>query len=154
MLRTRSLSLVAALLVSSALTVATVTSAQDATPSRGDRMFTRLQQNLGLSDAQVTQVRAIFQQQRDAHRQLGQAMHKARTELRQLALNSGDANAIAAKKAEVNQLMAQSLDLRVQSMQQLGPILTQEQRDKLAQMGPSAMWKGHRHHRHKTPQQG
>lgn len=154
MLRARSLSLVAALLVTSVLTAATVTYAQQPTPSRGDRMLSRLQKNLGLSDTQVTQVRAIFEQQRDARRQLGQSMRQARTELRQLALNSGDANAIAGKKAQVAQLMAQGLDLRVQSLQQLGPILTQEQRDKLTQMGPAAMWRGHRHHRHKTPQQG
>ena len=155
MLRTRSsLWLVAALLVASVLTAATVTHAQQQPPAKGDRMFSRLQQNLGLSDAQVTQVRGIFQQQRDAHRQLGQTMRKARTELRQLALNSSDATAIAAKKAEVAQLMAQGLDLRVQSLQQIGPILTQEQRDKLAQMGPAAMWRGHPHHQHKAPQQG
>jgi Spy/CpxP family protein refolding chaperone len=153
MLRTRSLWLVAALLVSSVLTAATVTHAQQPPPpSRGDRMFSRLQKNLGLSDDQVTQVRGVFQQQRDARRQLGQTMHQKQTELRQLALNAGDANAIAAKKAEIAQLMAQGLDLRVQTLQQIGPILNQDQRDKLAQMGPGAMWRGHRHY-HKAPQQ-
>ena len=155
MLRTRSLWLVASLLVASILTTATVTHAQQQPPpSRGDRMFARLQKNLGLSDAQVTQIRGIFQQQRDAHRQLGQTLRQARTDLRQLALNSGDATAIAAKKAEVAQLMSHGLDLRVQALQQIGPILTQEQRDKLAQMGPAAMWRGHRHHSDKAPQQG
>ena len=147
MLRTRSLWMVAAaLLVSSVLTTATVTHAQQQPPSRGDRMFSRLQKNLGLSDDQVTQVRAVFQQHRDAHRQLGQTMRQARTDLRQLALNAGDANAIAAKKAEIAQLMAQGLDLRVQTLQQIGPILTPDQRTKLAQMGPAAMGRGHRHH--------
>ena len=147
MLRSRSLWLVAALLVSSVLTAATVTHAQQPPPpGRGDRMFSRLQKNLGLSDDQVTQVRGIFQQQRDAHRQLGQTLRQKQTELRQLALNAGDANAIAAKKAEIAQLMAQGLDLRVQTLQQIGPILNQDQRDKLAQMGPAAMWRGHRHH--------
>lgn len=152
MLRTRSLSLIAALLVSSVLAAATVTHAQQPPPSKGDRMFSRLQKNLGLSDAQVTQLRPIFQQQRDAHRQLGQTLRQTRTDLRQLALNAGDANAIAAKKAEIAQLMAQGLDLRVQTLQQIGPILTQEQRDRFAQMGPFAMGRGHRHH-HSKPQQ-
>lgn len=153
MLRTRSLSLIAALLVSSVLTAATVTHAQQPPPpSKGDRMFSRLQKNLGLSDAQLTQIRPIFQQQRDAHRQLGQTLRQARTDLRQLALNAGDATVIAAKKAEIAQLMAQGLDLRVQTLQQIGPILTQEQRDKFAQMGPRAMGRGHRHH-HKPQQQ-
>ena len=154
MLRTRSLSLIAALLVSSVLTAATVTQAQQQAPTnRGDRMFSRLQKNLGLSDDQVTQVRGVFQHQRDARRQLGQTMRQKQTELRQLALNAGDPNAIAAKKAEIAQLMAQGLDLRVQTLQQIGPILTPDQREKLAQMGPAAMWRGHRHHS-KPQQQG
>jgi Spy/CpxP family protein refolding chaperone len=148
MLRTRSLWIVAALIASSVLTAATVTHAQ---PARGDRMFSRLQKNLGLSDDQANQIRGVFQQQREARKQLGQTFRQAQTDLRQLALNAGDANAIAAKKAEVAQLMAQGLELRVQTLQQIGPILTPEQRDKLAQMGPAAMWRGHRHR--KSPQQ-
>jgi Spy/CpxP family protein refolding chaperone len=148
----------AALIVSSMLTTATVTHAQQPPApqqqpaKRGGFMLHRLQRNLNLTDDQVTQIRGIFQQSRDAHRQHGQAMRQAHTELRQLVLNGGDANAIAAKKAEVAQLMAQGLDLRIQTLQQLGPVLSQEQRDKLAQMGPAAMWRGHRHH--KAPQQG
>ena len=147
MLRPRSLWIAAALIASSVLTAATVTHAQQPPTPRGDRMLGRLQQNLGLTDDQVNQVRGIFQQQRDAHRQLGQTVHQAQTDLRQLALNAGDANAIAVKKAEIAQLMAQGLDLRVQTLQQIGPILTPEQRDKLAQMGPFAMWRGQRHHK-------
>ena len=143
MLRPRSLWIVAALVGSSVLAAATITQAQPA--AHGDRMYFRLQKNLGLTDDQVNQIRTIFQQQRDARRQLGQAMHQAQTDLRQLVLNAGDANAIAAKKAQVAQLMAQGLDMRIQTLQQIGPILTQEQRDKLAQMGPGAMWRGHRH---------
>jgi Spy/CpxP family protein refolding chaperone len=152
MLRTRSPWIVAALIAASVVTAATVTHAQQQPPAKGDRMFSRLQRNLGLTDDQVNQIRGIFQQQRDAHRQLGQTLRQTQTDLRQLVLNAGDASAIAAKKAEVAQLMAQGLDLRVQALQQIGPILTQEQRDKLAQMGPSAMWRGHRHH-HKPSQQ-
>jgi len=150
--RTRSL-WIAVALAASVLTAATVTHAQQPPTPRGDRMFSRLQQNLGLTDDQVTQIRGIFQQNRDQHKQLGQSMRQKQTELRQLVLNAGDANAIAAKKAEVAQLMAQGLDLRVQTLQQIGPVLSQEQRDKLAQMGPAAMWRGHHRH-HKTPQQG
>ncbi len=152
MLRPRSLWIVAALVASSVLTAATVAHAQQPPGPHGDRMFSRLQKNLGLTDDQVNQIRAIFQQQRDARRQLGQSMRQAQTDLRQLVLNGGDANAIAAKKAEVAQLMAQGLDLRTQALQQIGPLLTQEQRDKLAHLGPAAMWRGHRHH--KPSQQG
>ena len=153
MLRPRSLWIVAALIASSALMATTVTYAQQPPPApHGQRMFSGLQRNLGLTDDQVNQVRAVFQQQRDARRQLGQSMRQAQTELRQLVLNGGDANAVAAKKAQVAQLMGQGLDMRIQTLQQIGPILTQEQRDKLAQLGPGAMWRGHR--QHKPPQQG
>ena len=151
--RPRSLWIVAALIASSVLTATTVTYAQQPPPApQGHRMLSGLQRNLGLTDDQVTQIRAIFQQQRDARRQLGQSMRQAQTDLRQLVLNGGDANAIAAKKAQVAQLMGQGLDMRIQTLQQIGPVLTQEQRDKLAQLGPGAMWRGHRHH--KPPQQG
>jgi Spy/CpxP family protein refolding chaperone len=104
-----------------------------------------MQKHLGLSDDQVTQIRGIYQQQRDAHKQLGQTLRQAQTDLRQLALSAGDPAAIATKKAEVAQLMAQGLDLRVQTLQQIGPILTPEQRDKLAAMGHAGMRRGHRH---------
>jgi Spy/CpxP family protein refolding chaperone len=152
MLRTTSRWIAAALLATSALAVASVTQAQQPqppqqAPARGDRMFSRMQRNLGLTDDQVTQIKGIYGQQRDAFKQLHQTMRQTQTELRQLALSSGDPNAIAAKKAQVAQLMAQGLELRVQTLQQIGPILTPDQRDKLAQMGPAAMWRGHRHHK-------
>ena len=145
--RTRALWLGAALIASSALT-ATMTHAQQPPTqqpptSMVDRMFQRLQQSLGLTDDQVNQIRAIHQGQRDARRQLWQSLRQAQRDLRQLALSGGDASALAAKKAELAQLQAQGLDLRIQALQQIGPILTQEQRDKLAQMGPAAMWRGH-----------
>ncbi len=152
MLRPRSLWIVAALVASSVLAAATITQAQQPPAPQGHRMLSVLQRNLGLTDDQVNQVRTVFQQQQDARRQLGQSMRQAQTELRQLVLNGGDANAVAAKKAQVAQLMSQGLDMRIQTLQQIGPILTQEQRDKLAQLGPAAMWRGHRHP--KPPQQG
>jgi Spy/CpxP family protein refolding chaperone len=143
MLRRRSLWIVAALIASTMLAATTITHAQPST--KGDRMFSRMQKHLGLSDDQVTQIRGIYQQQRDAHKQLGQTLRQAQTDLRQLALSAGDPAAIATKKAEVAQLMAQGLDLRVQTLQQIGPILTPEQRDKLAAMGHAGMRRGHRH---------
>jgi Spy/CpxP family protein refolding chaperone len=151
MTRTRSFWLVAVLIASTVLT-ATVAQAQPST--RGDRMYSRMQQNLGLTDDQVTAIRQIHQGQRDARRQLWQSLHQAQTDVRQLALSGGDAAALAAKKTQVEQLLAQGLDLRVQALQQIGPLLTAEQRDKLAQMGPRAMmWRGrHGHHAPKAPQ--
>ena len=151
MVRTRSFWLVAVLIASSVFT-ATVAQAQ---PSRwADRMYSRLQQYLGLTDDQVTAIRQIHQGQREARRQLWQSLRQARTDLRQLALSGGDAAAIAAKKTEVGQLLAQGLDLRVQALQQIGPLLTPEQREKLAQMGPAAMWRGRYRHAAPKPPQG
>ena len=145
MARTRSFWLVTGLIASSVLTAAVA----QAQPSPGaDRMYSRMQQNLGLTDDQVTAIRQIHQGQCDARQQLWQSLRQAQTDLRQLALSGGDAAMIAAKKAQVEQLLAQGLDLRVQALQQIGPLLTPEQRDKLAQMGPRAMmWRGHRGHR-------
>ena len=150
MTRTRSFWLVAALIASTVLT-ATVAQAQPST--RGDRMYSRMQRNLGLTDEQVTAIRQIHQGQRDARRQLWQSLHQAQTDVRQLALSGGDAATLAAKKAQVAQLLAQGLELRVQALQQIGPLLTAEQRDKLAKLGPAVMWRG-RHGRHapKAPQ--
>src|SRR5262249_13896793 len=78
MLRSRAPWLVAALIVSTVLTTVPLAQAQTPPPSpRGDRMFSRLQQNLGLTDDQVTQIRAIFAQQRDAHRNQWQGPPRA-----------------------------------------------------------------------------
>lgn len=156
MSRTRSLWLVTALVAATVLTAASITVAQQPQPSPtaapASKMYSRLQQNLGLTDDQVTQIRAIHAQQREAQRQVWQALRVAQTDLRQLALSNGDPAAIAAKKTQIAQLLAQGMDLRVQSLQQMGPILTPEQRDKLAQMGPSAMWRGHRGAKPAQPQ--
>src|SRR5256885_17048539 len=88
MQRTRTLWLVAALIASTVLTAASVGYADQGT-SRGDRMFSRMQRNLGLTDDQVTQIRAIYQQHRDAQRTLWQSLRQSQTELRQLALGGG-----------------------------------------------------------------
>lgn len=151
MLRTRSLWLAGAL-IASTVAPATLALAQQTPPTQtepspgkhADRMYHRLQRKLGLTDDQVNQIRAITQAQRDARRQLWQSMHQAQKDLKQLALNGGDANALAAKKTQISQLQAQGTELRVQTLQQIGPILTPDQRQKLADMGP--MWGG-RHHR-------
>jgi Spy/CpxP family protein refolding chaperone len=126
----------------------TPTPAQQSPAPHADRMYNHLRRKLGLTDDQVTQIRAVNQAQRDAQRQLWQTLRQAQKDLRQLALNGGDASALAAKKAQVDQLLAQGVDMRVQTMQQIGPILTPEQRQKLADMGPA--WGGH-HRGHKAP---
>ena len=90
----------------------------------------RMKQRLGLSDDQVTAIRAAFGRHRDEQKQAWQALRTAQADLRQLALNGGD---VTAKTAEVQQLLGQSVALRVKVMQEIGPVLTPEQRVKFAQ---------------------
>lgn len=110
----------------------------------------RLQQRLGLTDDQVTAIKAAYQKHRDEQKQAWQALRTAQAELRQLALDGGDVGAIQAKTAEVQQLLGQSVATRVKVLQEIGPILTPEQRAKFA------AGHGHRGGRHqrKAPIQG
>jgi len=71
-------------------------------------------------------------------KELRRSIRQAQSELRQLALNGGDQAAIQAKTAAVAQLLSQSLEMRVASLQEISPILTPEQRAKFAQMGPGS----------------
>lgn len=93
----------------------------------------RMKQRLGLSDDQATAIRAAFARHRDEQRQTWKALRTAQTDLRQLALSGGDAGAIAAKTAEVQQLHGQTVAVRVRVLQEIGPVLTPEQRAKFAQ---------------------
>jgi Spy/CpxP family protein refolding chaperone len=108
------------------------------------QMMARFQEKLGLSDDQVKAIQDVQNKYAASRKQTWQALRQKQGELRQLALNGGDSAAIQAKSAEVSQLLAQSLTLRVQSLQEIAPLLNQDQRDKLAQMhmGPRM----HRHH--------
>ncbi len=118
----------------------TQTPAQPAPMHRAHGMQ-RLQQRLGLSDDQVTAIKATYAKHRDEQKQNWQALRKAQADLRQLALNGQDTTA---KATEVQQLIAQSVTTRVKVLQEIGPILTPEQRVKFAQASSHA---GMRHHR-------
>ena len=135
------------LILGSTLLVAPAASAADeaapgAQPWRG-RMMARFQQQLGLTDAQVQAIRDVHARHADGRKQFWQSLRQAQSDLRQLALNGGDPAAIQAKSAEVAQLLSQGVLMRVQTLQEISPILTPEQRDKLAQMSPRMFW----HHR-------
>jgi Spy/CpxP family protein refolding chaperone len=103
----------------------------------------KFQQRLGLTDDQMKAIRQVHEQQRDMVRQHGQALRQANTDLRQLALNGGDAAAVQAKEAEIQSHSGQLLALRVQALQQIGQILTPEQREKFAQLRPGGWHHGH-----------
>ena len=113
--------------------VAYAQTAQGQTPAPRAHGMDRMKQRLGLSDDQATAIRAAVERHRDEQRQAWKALHAAQTDLRQLALSGGDAGAIAAKTAEVQQLHGQTVAVRVKVLQEIGPVLTPEQRAKFAQ---------------------
>ena len=123
-----ALSLVA-LLAGTGAAYAQTTQGQTA-PAPREHGMNRMQQRLGLTNDQVTAIRAAFERNRDEQKQAWKTLHTAQAELRQLALNGGDTTA---KAAEVQQLLGQTVALRVKVLQEIGPVLTPEQRVKFAQ---------------------
>ncbi len=101
----------------------------------------RLQAQLGLSDAQVSGIRQIYEGQREARHQVLTALHEAQKSLRELVLNGADVATVEAKTAEIQQLHGQLLQLRVQTLQGLSQILTPEQRQAFAQLRPAGHWR-------------
>ena len=91
------------------------------------------EERLGLSDDQVRALHEAHEQQWEARRQLRRSLMSTRRSLNELIMQGGDDTAIQAKKAELQQFMAQGLDLRVKAMQDLARILTPEQRTRFLQ---------------------
>jgi Spy/CpxP family protein refolding chaperone len=118
--------------------------AQPTQPTQPGPRMGRLQQKLGLTDDQLAAIRDVYARQRDSQRKLYTDLRNAQTELRRLALNGADAATLSAKSAEVQQLLAQGLQLRIQALQEIGQHLTPEQRDKFASLGADG-WMHHRH---------
>lgn len=91
---------------------------------------------VGLTDAQRAQVRAVLEQERPTGdpgaqvRQAEQALHAA------ILADAPDASAIDAAKAALNAAHAAELDHRVQVMEKIAQILTPAQRQQLAQLPP------------------
>jgi Spy/CpxP family protein refolding chaperone len=113
---------------------------QQQQPRRGSR----LQQALGLTDDQMQKLRDIRARDFANQKQTWQAIRQAQGELRRLALNGADNTALQAKETEVQNLMAQSLQARVNGLREIGSILTPEQREAYAKMMESPRG----HHRH------
>jgi Spy/CpxP family protein refolding chaperone len=148
MLRTR-LGWLAALILGSTLATTAVAGAADTAQSAGPAFGhgSRFQQALGLTDDQMSSIRQLFAQHAADRKQLSRSLHEAQAELRQLVLTGGDPAAIHAKQAEVTQLLGQSVAMRVESLQAIAPILTPDQRARLAQLGLGLGRRGgHWHH--------
>lgn len=116
------------------------TQAKPAAAHRGHGMA-RLQKQLSLSDDQVNAIKAAYTKHREEQKQAWMALGVAQADLRKLALNGGDTTA---KAAEVQQLLGQTVALRVKVLQEIGPVLTPEQRAKFAE---ASSHRGMRHHR-------
>jgi Spy/CpxP family protein refolding chaperone len=138
MFATRSKWLAALVLGSALMAAAAPSLAQSPTATSPHRakMMLRLQERLGATDEQMKAIQDVQAKYADSRRQIWQSLRTKQQELRQLALNGADQTTIQAKTAEVSQLLNQALALRIQSLQEISPLLSQEQRDKLAQMGP------------------
>lgn len=133
-----------AVVLGSTLAISSVAMAADA-PATGTQppWQARFQQKLGLTDAQMAAIQQVHARYAASRKQLWQSLRQSRSELRQLAVQGGDPAAVQAKSAEVSQLLSQSIAMHVQSLQEISPILTPEQRAQFAQMGPGSF----RHHR-------
>ena len=140
---------VIALSVLALLGGSTAVYAQGIAPKHRAHGMERMQQRLNLTDDQMTTIRTAFGKYRDEQKQAHQMLRTTQAELRTLALDGGNAGAIAAKTTEVQQLLGQTVAARVKLLQEIGPVLTPEQRVKFAELRDG---RGMRHHR-KAPAQ-
>ncbi len=93
----------------------------------------RLQAELSLTDDQARAIHQLHTSRWEARHQLHKALREARRSLRDLVLTGADDAAVQAKTAEVQQLVAQGVQMRVEGLRAMSQILTPEQRDKLRQ---------------------
>src|SRR5712692_7804064 len=130
---TRAIAAVSFALAAGLTTVASAAPAPQGQPDQ-PRWESRLQQQLGLSDQQLQAIREVYQRDADARRKHGQQLRQAQTELRRLILSGADDATVMAKQTEVERLTTQSVEMRTNTLKQVAPILTPDQREKLAQL--------------------
>lgn len=147
MRRPRVIGLAAAALAAGLLVGSTayVDAQQPQQPAPQEHRLGWLQQKLGLSDEQMAKIRDIHTAQRNAHPNLYRDLRNAQIELRRAALNGADTSKPA---ADVERLTTALMQARVQTLQQIGSVLTPEQRDAYAKLGPG----GGMRHRHAPKQ--
>jgi Spy/CpxP family protein refolding chaperone len=112
----------------------------------------RLQQKLGLTADQVQKLRDIHTRDFAAQKQNWQALRQAQSELRRLALNGADDATLQAKETEVQNLLAHTMQARVNGLKEVGAVLTPEQREAYAKMMETPRGHGHRHPKPTTQQ--
>jgi Spy/CpxP family protein refolding chaperone len=137
-------------LVLTALLLGSVAAAQAAEATKGEPGHgprgARLKEALGLSDEQTQAIRDIMRKNAEGHRQQHQALRQAQRDLRQLVMTGAEDTAVQAKKTEIEQLLAQTVEMRLNALKEIAPVLTPEQRAKFAET--MEQYRGHRGHRH------
>ena len=127
-----------ALAVSLAASTALLHSAlaeSSATPTPGaSHRLQRLQTKLGLSDDQAQQIQAIYANDQDTKQQLRGQLKQAFADFRQSALNGN------ADGSNLKTLSGQMLDLKGKELQQIGAILTPDQRAAFAALKGHGRW--------------
>jgi Spy/CpxP family protein refolding chaperone len=93
-----------------------------------------LKQALNLTDEQVQAMREVRARTHATAKQHYQQFGQVRRELRQLIVSGADEAAIQAKQAEVEALLKQGVQMRVDALREIVPILTPEQRQKFAEV--------------------
>ena len=134
-------------LVAGALLVAGAAQAADGAKQGGEHRAweDRLQQHLGLTEQQTEAMRQIREREAAAMKQHWQALRQARAELRRLVLTEADEGAIQSKQAEVQRMLADGVQMRVDRLKELTPILSPQQREQLAELmnQPRRFHRGH-----------
>jgi Spy/CpxP family protein refolding chaperone len=122
-------------MAASLFTAATALAAQPASREGHPRSWEqRLQQRLGLTEEQVQAIRQIHERDAEARKQHGQALRLAQIELRRAVLTNADEATLQVKQAEVARLLAESLQMRVNTLRAIAPLLTPEQREQYAKL--------------------
>lgn len=137
-------------LVAGVLLLAGAAQAADAGRQAGKHRAweSRLQQQLNLSEQQTEAIRQMRERQATAMKQHGQALRQAQAQLRRLVLTEADEGAIQSKQAEVQRLLADTVQMRVDRLKELSTVLTPQQREQFAELmeKPRRMHRGpHRH---------
>jgi len=131
--RAAAVTMIATLVTATALYAAEP--ATGATTDRTTRWENHLQQKLGLTEDQLNAFRQL-RASRDVNAERAQfkALRTAQSDLRRMALNGADPTAMAAKETEVQNLLAQSMQRRLEALRKIGPILNADQREAFAKM--------------------
>ena len=125
----------AAALAAGGLVATHNTYAETATPPAAGKFFQRLAEKLNLTDDQKSQFKAILAEEKDNLKPLLTAVHDARKNLR-TAIHAADASESSVRAAAAKAAAAEA-DLAVERMKLYGkmaPLLTDEQRQKIAEL--------------------